>query len=269
MDLLRKLYATYAPTGSEWPMICAVRMHLAARVPSAKVRLDTWGNMYITRADGADVEGYATLCCHLDQSQKVHSEDFAVLEADGVLRGWSERRQAPEGLGADDKNGIWVCLKALERCRRLKVFMSVGEEKGCWGSNRADMDFFGDSLYLLEPDCGGGSEIRTVLRGVPCASAEFEAALEVERYGYTITEGKTTDLLPLTLSGVGVSGANIPCGYHNLHKDDEYCVVEELERCLDFTLHTIGRLRQKYPHTYKTPTRLIIEQLRYGKGTDL
>ena len=259
MDLLYKLYSTHAPTGSEWPMICLVRDWIAENVPAAEVRMDSWGNLYITK--GEQSAGYPVLCCHLDQVQKIHSADFEVREDNGTLYGWSESRSEREGLGADDKNGVWVSLNALKVCEVLKVFMSVGEEKGCWGSNRADMSFFSDALYLLEPDCKGGSEIRTLLRGVPCASPEFEAALEAERHGYTIAEGKTTDLLPLTLSGVGVSCANISVGYCDPHKDYETTVVADLQRCLAFVLHTVKTLRRRFPHEYKTETRLIIEKL--------
>lgn len=255
MELLRKLYSLHAPTGSEWPMIQFVLDHLATHVPQANIKIDDWGNMYITRSSSEIADGFPTLCCHIDQVQKNHSDDFEVRETDGVLTGWSESRQEQEGLGADDKNGIWVCLKSLELYDHLKVFMSVGEEKGCWGSNRADMTFFNDSLYILEPDCKGGEEIRTLLRGVPVASKEFEEALEAAKFGYIIAEGKTTDILPLTLSGVGVSCANIPCGYYNPHKDDEYCNVAELEKCLEFVLHTIQTLRIRYPHTFTTPTQ--------------
>ena len=288
MDLLRKLYSIYAPTGREWPMIQFVLDHLATHVPQAQVSIDSWGNLYIRRSRSLEVDevkrlesyndiengllnskllnsreavlnsaegGYPTLCCHLDQAQKIHSDDFTVREDNGILTGFSESRDAPEGLGADDKNGIWVCLKALEQCDHLKVFMSVGEEKGCWGSNRADMSFFSDSLYILEPDCKGGEEIRTLLKGVPCASPEFEKALEAEKFGYVITEGKTTDILPLTLSGVGVSCANIPCGYYNPHKDNEYCNVADLQKCLAFVLHTVQTLSTKFPHTFTTPTQ--------------
>lgn len=264
MDLLRELYRTYAPTGSEWPMIQFVVNYLKEHVPQAHVEMDDWGNLYICRKRSVE-DGYATLCCHLDQVQKTHSEDFEVRINDGIITGYSPSTQTQEGLGADDKNGIWVCLKALEQCDQLKVFMSVGEEKGCWGSNRANMSFFSDSLYVLEPDCKGGEEIRTLLKGVPCASPEFEKALDAERFGYVITEGKTTDVLPLTLSGIGVSCANIPCGYYNPHKDDEYCNIAELQKCLDFVLHTIQNLRVKFPHEYKTETRKIIEKLKNGK----
>lgn len=260
MNLLKTLYSIYSPTGSEWPMIQFILDHVATHVPEAVFRLDTWGNIYITK--GHSKEGYPTLCCHLDQAQKIHSDDFIVINNDGILTGYSKSRQEQEGLGADDKNGIWVCLKALEKCEHLKVFMTVGEEKGCWGSNRADLSFFKDSLYILEPDCKGGEEIRTLLKGVPVASKEFEESLEAGKFGYIITTGKTTDILPLTISGVGVACANIPCGYYNPHKDDEYCVLEELDKCLDFILYTVDHLRRKFPHVYKTETQKWVSNFK-------
>ena len=187
--------------------------------------------------------GYPTLACHLDQVQTIHSDDFEVLQEDGMLYGWSKTNQQREGLGADDKNGIYICLRCLEECPCVKVFMAVGEEKGCIGSSRADMSFFSDSLYVLEPDCKGGQEVHTNLKGVPCASDEFVKALQLETNDYTLTDGKGSDIFALTLSGVGVSCANIPAGYHHPHKDDEYCVIAEHHR---------------FPHIFKTHTQQMI-----------
>ena len=193
METLKKLYATHSPTGNEWEMICFVRQWLAEQVPEAEVQMDSLGNLYITK--GETGEGYPTLACHLDQVQTLHSDDFEVREEEGKLYGWSVKNQQREGLGADDKNGIYVCLRCLKECPRLKAFMAVGEEKGCIGSCRAEMSFFADSLYVLEPDCKGGTEPHAVLRGIPCASEDFVDALRLEGNGYTLTEGKTSDML--------------------------------------------------------------------------
>lgn len=180
IELLSHLYGIHTPPGNEWPMICFVRDYVGGHITGATVRMDAWGNLYITKGPAGG--GYPTLACHLDQVQAVHSDDFEVRQEGDMLYGWSEQGQRREGLGADDKNGIWVCLRCLEQCSRLKVFMAVGEEKGSIGSNRADMTFFEDSLYVLEPDCKGGKEIHTNLRGIPCASREFEEALQAERH---------------------------------------------------------------------------------------
>ena len=258
MQLLRQLYAIHCPTGYEWPMIQFVREYASRHILEADVRFDKFGNLYITKGN-ADV-GYPTLACHLDQVQILHSEDFEVKEEEGKLYGWSEQNQRREGLGADDKNGIYICLRCLEECPQLKVFMAVGEEKGCIGSNRADMSFFSNSLFVLEPDCKGGAEIHTNLRGIPCASKEFEEDLQAETHGYSITDGKSSDILALTLNGIGVSCANIPAGYYNPHKDDEYTVISELQHTLDYIKTCISRLNHRFPHVYQSETQKQVAQ---------
>ena len=281
IELLSKLYAIHAPTGNEWPLICFIREYVSTHIPETEVRLDRLGNLYVEKKgvqEGQEVqEGYPTLVCHLDQVQTLHSDDFEVRQDGDMIYGWSEQNQRREGLGADDKNGIFVCLRCLEECPRLKAFMAVGEEKGCIGSNRADMSFFSDSLYILEPDCKGGEEIHTVLRGIPCASHDFEQALLAANSSpfpqhsslfthhsslfspYIITPGKTSDILALTLNDIGVSCANIPSGYHQPHKDDEYTVISELDHTLAYVLHFVKSLQHSYPHEYKSNTQIHAE----------
>ena len=294
MELLKQLYSIHATTYREWPLICFIREYINQHVPEAEVHMDSWGNLYVVKGEGLKVKdkelkGYPTLACHLDQVQELHSEDFEVRQDGDRLYGWSEKNQQREGLGADDKNGIWVCLRCLEECPHLKVFMAVGEEKGCIGSNHADMSFFADSLYVLEPDCKGGEEIHTNLKGIPCANPDFDQALlEADclqrlssRLGQTskldgsrcsdnsslftfhssfsITPGKGSDIFALTLNGIGVSCANIPAGYHLPHKDDEYTVVAELEHTLAFIRHFVTTEHRRFPHIHKTYTQQMIE----------
>ena len=276
MDLLKQLYCIHSPFYREWPMICFIREYIRQHVPEAEVQMDSWGNLYIRKCANSSLftlhsslpSGYPTLVCHLDQVQELHSDDFCVKEENGTLYGWSEKNQRREGLGADDKNGIWVCLRCLEECPHLKVFMAVGEEKGCIGSNHADMSFFADSLYVLEPDCKGGEEIHTNLKGIACASPEFEqvllesdSQLSIINSQFTITPGKGSDIFALTLNGIGVSCANIPSGYHNPHKEDEYTVISELEHALAFIRHFVTTEHQRFPHIYKTYTQQMIEGL--------
>ena len=256
--LLHHLYTIHSMTGREWTMVAFVREYVSKHIPEAEIRMDRLGNLYITK--GESEKGYPTLACHMDQVQTVHSEDFEVRQEGDVLYGWSERNQQREGLGADDKNGIYICIRCLETSPCLKVFMAVGEEKGCIGSNRADMRFFEDSLYVLEPDCKGGKEIHTVLRGIPCTSKDFEKALQVEANGFEITDGKTSDILALTLNSIGVSCVNIPAGYHNPHKDDEYTLLPELEHTLAYIQQTVARLQGRFPHIYKSETQQWAEK---------
>lgn len=263
MDLLKRLYSIHAPSGSEWPMIAFVKEYVERHIPDAEVRIDGYGNLYITKGQASD--GYPTLVCHLDQVQKQHSDDFTVTEAGGVLFGYSESKHRREGLGADDKNGIWICLKCLEQCPCLKVFMAVMEEKGLFGSKMADMRFFEDSLYVIEPDSPEGGNLKHELREIPCASAEFIDAIQPEAHGFKIIDGKGTDVLALKINGLKVSSVNVGAGYYRPHKDDEYTIISDLQQCLDYILFVIHNTHKRYPHEFKTDTQKWVESLYGGK----
>lgn len=266
MDLLSALYSIHSPTGNEWVMIEFVQSWLKKEVPEADVRMDGWGNLYITKGGATpssmedEMPGYPTLACHMDQVQTLHSADFEVRQDGDTLYGWSEAAQQREGLGADDKNGIWICLQCLKMFPCLKVYMSVGEEKGCIGSNRANMAFFSDSFYVLEPDSKESGEIKVVLRGIPCASKDFVSALRADDFGFKVVEGKTTDVLSLTLNGIGVSCANLSAGYYAPHKDDEYTIIPDLFRSQAYLEVLLSTLHQRFPHQYKTETQRMIMQ---------
>ena len=95
-------------TGREWTMAAFVREYVSKHIPESEVKMDRLGNLYIIKCESG--KGYPTLACHMDQVQTVHSEDFEVHQEDDMLYGWSERNQQREGLGADDKNGIYIAL---------------------------------------------------------------------------------------------------------------------------------------------------------------
>lgn len=87
-QLLLQLYSIHAPTCIEWPMITFVREYVKEHIHETEVRIDMLGNLYITKGEAG--VGYPTLACHLDQVQKLHSDDFEVREEDGTLYGWSQ-----------------------------------------------------------------------------------------------------------------------------------------------------------------------------------
>ena len=258
MDLLKHLYSIHSPSGMEWPIIIYVREYIETHIPEANLKVDGFGNLYITKGQTSD--GYPTLVCHLDQVQKLHSDDFISIEAGGIIFGYSESKHRREGLGADDKNGIWVCLKCLEQCPYLKVFMAVMEEKGMFGSKAADMSFFSDSLYVIEPDSPEGCNLKHELREIPCSCPEFIKAIQPETHGFKIIDGKGTDILALKMNGLGVSAINIGAGYYRPHKDDEYTVVSDLQQCLNYILLIINTIYERFPHEYKTETQKWIEE---------
>ena len=140
MKLLKQLYEIYSPSGGEKKIKRFIKHWVKDNIPDAVIRTDNNdGNIYITRGDS---ESYPCVVAHLDQVQKNHSADFIAVETDDIIFGYSPTNRRREGLGADDKNGIWVALQCLKEFDILKVAFFVGEEIGCVGSGRCDLLYF-------------------------------------------------------------------------------------------------------------------------------
>lgn len=67
----------------------------------------------------------------------------------------------------------------------MKCAFFVGEETGCVGSGRAEMDFFNDCCFVIQCDRMGNSDIVTRINCTPLCSEEFIMAVEPEKYGYS------------------------------------------------------------------------------------
>lgn len=247
MELLKQLYEIYSPSGGEKTLKRFIKKWVARNIPDAIIRTDNNdGNVYIMRGDA---ETYPCVVAHLDQVQRTHSEDFIAVETDDIIFGYSPKNKRREGLGADDKNGIWVALKCLEEFSVIKTAFFVGEEIGCVGSKRCDIDYFKDCRFIIQPDRRGSSDLITNISGRICSDA-FEAALPSVQFGYKATSGLMTDVETLCDRGVGISCINLSCGYFEPHTDDEFTVKDDLYNCLNFVRTAIIDCQDVYPNEY-------------------
>ena len=186
---------------------------------------------------------------HLDQVQREHSKDFIPIETKELIFGYSPNQRRQEGLGADDKNGIWCALKCLKKYEALKVAFFVEEETGCRGSSQADIDFFKDCRFVIQPDRRGYKDLITHICWSELCSDEFLKAVGYGKFGYEIAEGAMTDILVLKENGLEISCINLSCGYYNPHTGNEFTVKKDLLNCLDFIGHIIKTCTEVYPHT--------------------
>jgi hypothetical protein len=165
--------------------------------------------------------------------------------------GYSPSEKEYQGLGADDKNGLWIALKCLQTFDVIKVAFFVGEEIGCVGSSKCDMNFFADARFVIEPDRRGGSDLITEISCMDIASEAFLNSFDYASFGYKKTSGLMTDVLELTERGVGVACINMSCGYYNPHSDEEFTVISDLLNALDLVEHIITVCTDVYPHEAK------------------
>lgn len=245
LDLLKALYCVFSPSNGEKKMRRFIKRHIKNNIPTAIVTQDVHGNLFVTKGEA---ESYPCLCAHMDQVQDLHPTDFVCIEDQGVIFGYSPKLHKQCGLGADDKNGIFIALQCLERYDVLKCAFFVGEEIGCVGSHAADIEFFADCRFCAQIDRRGNSDMVTSISFGNICSDEFVTAADCETYGYAVSTGLMTDVEALRDNGVTASCINMSCGYYEPHTDHEFTVLKDVKKCHAFVCHLIEHCTSVYAH---------------------
>lgn len=246
VDLLKELYAIFSPSGETRKMRRFLKRAVKAR--GGVFFQDKRGNILVAKGDS---DTFPCLAAHIDQvSHHTHPKDFQVVQADNILMGWSTKLKQQCGLGADDKNGIFICLNALEKYDNIKIAFFVDEEVGCLGSEVVDLKFFDDCRFVIEPDRRGGYDFISRMSGVDVCSEDFIKASGFDDFGYKFDEGSITDVLSLLERGLKISCLNLSCGYYHPHTDQEVTDIDELENCQALVFHMIDTMTDVYPFEY-------------------
>lgn len=245
MNLLKTLYEIHSPSGNEKAMKKFIKGYVKKHIPGVTIKNDHVGNLYMIKGNS---ETYPCVVAHLDQVQREHSKDFKAIETEDIIFGYSPRNRRREGLGADDKNGIWIALKCLEKYECMKVAFFVSEEIGCVGSRNAELGFFEDTRFVIEPDRRGYEDLITNISYTSLCSDEFLKDIGFNAFGYQEEFGMMTDVLELKEKGLKVSCLNLSCGYYEPHTEHEFTVKKDLLNCLGLVEHIIENCLSVYPH---------------------
>lgn len=243
-NLLKDLYCVFSPSQGEKKMRRFIKRYISANVPSASIVQDESGNLLITK--GA-AERYPCLCAHMDQVQDFHPKDFVCIDDYGVIFGYSPKTHKQCGLGADDKNGLFIALSCLKKYDVLKCAFFVGEEIGCIGSSAVDVSFFDNCTFCAQIDRRGNSDLVTRISWDEICSSEFLKDADCDAWGYCVSDGLMTDVEALRRNGVNASCVNMSCGYYEPHTDHEFTVKDDVRKCYEFVCHLIEHCTKDYP----------------------
>ena len=84
-----------------------------------EVLKDKFGNLYVVKGKA---EVYSCFVSHIDQvSHCKYSKDFKAVEIREDIFGYSPKNRRFENLGADDQNGVFLCLECLKKYDSMKV----------------------------------------------------------------------------------------------------------------------------------------------------
>lgn len=200
------------------------------------------GNIYVTKGYA---EVYPCVVAHTDTVHNiVPDSEFMVLRDKGVYFGWNPVKSRFQGVGGDDKVGVYIALAALEHFPACKAVFFRDEEIGCLGSSLAEFTFFDDCAFVLECDRKGNGDFVDDIYGTQMFGAEFKLAVDpiLMRYGYRRTGGGITDVGQLKEDGLPIVAANMSCGYFNPHTANEYIVIKDVQRCQRLVFAIIEQL---------------------------
>ena len=246
INRLSALLAVPSVTGSEYRLVAYICDLLDKK--GATYTTDDMGNIMITKGDATH---YPCLVAHTDT---VHSIDGEIdirecirPDAQGMdqlaLTGFAPGTDSPRGCGGDDKAGVFACMEIMDRLDACKVFLAVSEETGCHGSKAAPAKWFHNVGYFIQFDSPENNTMSYTLLGQPLYQEDgvFFGLIKEELHGIDPKRHPYTDVAILG-KRFSVECLNLPAGYYNYHRANEYVVVSDVECTIDLGERLVGML---------------------------
>ena len=165
------------------------------------------------------------LLAHMDTvfAKKPTSKNIYYDSEKGVM--W-----CPEGLGADDRAGVFLIIKLLNSfSQKPTVILTLGEEKGGLGAS-AVIGQHPENEYglkfLIELDRQGKDDSVYY----DCGNEEFEKY--INRFGFTTDWGTFTDISVIAPAW-DIAAVNLSVGYFHEHTKTEILVIPYLFATLE------------------------------------
>lgn len=215
------------------------------------------------------------LVAHMDTVHKETVKEIYTYNHDGKRIFWS-----PQGIGGDDRCGVYMILKVIEKYHCDVVFLE-DEEIGCIGADKfAISEYVGEldnDKFIVEFDRRNADD--AVYYDLD--NVEFEEF--VEKAGFKVNYGSFSDIC-IIAPEVGIAAVNLSCGYYDEHKIQHYVVYEEMlvnikramklmsaaDECEQFKYVEIEKYDYGYGYNYSYNDYIVIfndngEQKTYRK----
>ena len=155
-------------------------------------------------------ESPVMLVAHLDTVFKTPPENIFYDQKQHVM--WS-----PQGLGADDRAGVFAIMKIIQQGFRPHICFTTEEEKGGIGASilvKENPKAPFDIKYIIQLDRQGVSDCVFYY----CANNDFEEY--VEKFNFVTDWGTFSDI-SIICPAWGIAGVNLSVGYLNEHSKIE------------------------------------------------
>lgn len=161
------------------------------------------------------------LVAHMDT---VHKETIKQL----VYQDFGNKISSPQGIGGDDRCGIYMISKIIEKYN-CHVLFTEDEEIGCIGAGKYVKALNNgyvpapDVNYIIELDRKGSKDAVFY----ECANQDFEDFI-LDGGDWKLDYGSYTDIVEVA-PAIGMAAVNFSCGYYNAHTTSEYVLMNEMK----------------------------------------
>ena len=199
------------------------------------------------------------LIAHLDTVFSNPPYDIYFDKKKQVL--WS-----PDGLGADDRAGVFSIIKILQKGFRPHICFTCEEEVGGIGAMRMVTQIPKPPFkikYCIELDRRGASDCVFY----HCDNIDFEDY--IESFGFITSWGTFTDISEICPAWK-VAGVNLSIGYYNEHSISEVLKIKEtyatIEKVCEMLRHADTAPEFKYIPAYVNPYIMNMMKDRINKA---
>lgn len=177
------------------------------------------------------------LVAHMDT---VHKETVKRIKYDGAVI------SSPQGIGGDDRCGVYLVLEMIKKFKCSVVF-TEDEEKGCIGATSFTksecIDMCENIKYIVEFDRRGHNDAVFY----QCDNPDFTKF--VESTGYFKKAWGTCSDISVIAPVLKIAAVNLSSGYHNEHSAKETINLIEVETILKEAMKLVA-LEVEKPYEY-------------------
>lgn len=193
-------------------------------------------------------EGTSPIClvAHLDTVFSNEKDIFRKRDINFFYDGEQKVLWSPDGMGADDRAGVYAIIDIVKSGFRPSIIFTLGEEIGGVGAHEIILYYpvlkyiLPKVKFLIELDRSGKDDCVFYY----CDNKDFISW--VEKYDFIFDIGSYSDISVLAPAW-GIAAVNLSIGYY-----DEHSLCERLY--LDYLLETIEKVKR------------MIEDCNSGKG---
>ena len=174
------------------------------------------------------------LVAHLDT---VHREGVKII----CYSKGGKILMSPQGIGGDDRAGVYMILQLLKSHRCHVLFCEDEEHGGVGAHHFAESNIKPAVNYIIEFDRRGSNDAVFY----DCANEEFTQF--VCGFGFEESIGSFSDI-SIVAPALGVAAVNLSSGYYNEHTAHEYINMLDIHNNLDRARRMIATRTEKFEY---------------------